>query len=73
MIIILIAVFLKLILNPSKLISQQQAQIKLEQDCQNDQPGRAVIYYGCCKGTDLTHEWCKLRYQFKVIITKYWS
>ena len=43
MIIILIAVFLKLTLNPSKLISQQQAQIKLEQDRQNDQPGRAVI------------------------------
>ena len=43
MIIILIAVFLKLTLNPSKLISQQQSQIKLEQDCQNDQPGRAVI------------------------------
>ena len=43
MIIILIAVFLKLTLNPSKLISQQQSQIKLEQDRQNDQPGRAVI------------------------------
>lgn len=51
MIIILIAVFLKLTLNPSKLISQQQAQIKLEQDCQNDRPGRAVIMVAAKKLT----------------------